>query len=165
MNAKPDPIWLESLKGAMQTLSDRMLGMKEFVVVSESPSMTGNLRGAYLPIIMEPFTLYVGVLAERSSAELIARRFLQAEGEELSDNEIASAFGEISNMLGGGVQRRITEAKAGSRLGLPVLVQGTPKQGAQNLANTGVEVRLDKDVTIKLVLVRGPGGSYTVKKS
>jgi CheY-specific phosphatase CheX len=72
--------------------------------------------------------------------------------EEISPDDTADAIGEIANMIGGGIKRRMIEADPSMKLGLPVFVSGSVVDGSHLDAWSAALAMAD--VTVHLVVLR-----------
>jgi Chemotaxis phosphatase CheX len=87
---------------------------------------TMALIGAHLPLIGDGHAYDLALVASPESCRALARAILcMAPDAPVRDAEVADAIGEITNMLGGGVKRRLLGASAGDLLlGLPIFLHG-----------------------------------------
>lgn len=143
---------LDTLTDALGGMATDMLRLDGCTLVSKGPEVASNLCGAYLPILADDISLYVGVLADPTGSDTLAKRLLYMEDEEsISSEDKADAMGEIANMLGGVTQRTMGVS---AKLGLPVFVEGTVLPG-NHLKQLAAQVKIG-DVPATLVLLHGP---------
>jgi CheY-specific phosphatase CheX len=72
--------------------------------------------------------------------------------ESASEDDITDAIGEIANMLGGGVKKRLSGREPKLQLGLPIFVEG--RIHAAHQAQTAFEkIRLGA-TTVELLVIK-----------
>lgn len=98
---------------------------------SEAPKVP---FGAYVPLMTPASQLQIGVFAEWSDWELMARALfgMQAGAAFAAESDVTDALGEIANMVAGGTKRRMSDRVPNLCLGLPLCVSGPvePRAGA-----------------------------------
>ena len=113
--------WVESAKDAMQDTT-MMLGLDVLDVEQKDESPAG-LLGAHIALIGNHCAVQLGVLASREGSQRLAQAMLEAE-EELPEEDVADAMGEIANILVGVMKGAMVHLDDGLKLGLPVFVAG-----------------------------------------
>ena len=85
-----------------------------------------SLIGAHIPLIGDGSAYDLALVASPESCKALARAILcMAPDGPVRDAEVADAIGEIVNMLGGGVKRRMAGSRAVDLLlGLPIFMHG-----------------------------------------
>lgn len=145
----------ECLDGICTTLGDigrDMLSMELTEVGATSDTLPLGRVGAYLPLLSDGVTVYVGLLLEPDGAEAAARALLcMTPDETLELQDRADAIGELANMLGGISQRTL---KIGAALGLPMFVQGRVRPGTR-ITQRAREMKLGT-LSVSAVLLYGP---------
>lgn len=101
----------ESLLGASATPADNV-----------DVAISGSLMTAFVPVLSDDETIYVGISSSFEGAVRATRSFLGFEGDDPdpSDEDVADAVGELANMTAGTV---LSELEGRSDLGLPVTLK------------------------------------------
>ncbi len=96
-------------------------------------TFTGQIQGTF------------SVLCSAEGVEKMARAMLMMEPEDLlDDDEICDAYGEVANILVGGLKSRIIESTPDMKISIPSVVRG---QQIRATAGTGIsKVELDVDL-------------------
>lgn len=125
-HAGPNEPWLSALRDSALDVITTSLGCGDGDISAMFDATPHDLAGAYLPLVGPKLSVYVGWLAEEADRGKLARAFLgMAEGDELGDADVADAIGEMVNILGGGVKRRMLAHVASLAVGLPFYAGGT----------------------------------------
>jgi chemotaxis protein CheX len=96
----------------IESVGERTIDHSEKMVIS-SISYTGPIEGA------------VFVILSLDCAKLIACTMLMAEeGDELSDEEIEDAMGEVANLVAGGFKAKIAEDIGNITISVPTVMTG-----------------------------------------
>lgn len=140
VDAMQDFIW-ESAKETFETMIFMPLEQAE----QEAPL---DLSAALICTIT--FTGPIqGVFAARTSsetAEKIARAMLMSElDDQLSENEICDALGEVTNMLLGGLKTRLNDTLPDIDISIPSIVKGMEVKPALGRDATKVSVNTKTD--------------------
>jgi hypothetical protein len=89
-----------------------------------SAERASSMIGAHIPILGGGQAFDLAVVASAEDCKALSRAILcMAPGAPLRDAEVADAVGEIVNMLGGGVKRRLSGERE-LELGLPIFLHG-----------------------------------------
>jgi chemotaxis protein CheX len=109
-----------------------------------SITFTGDIEGC------------LAVSCSYDCAKTIAVNMLGAEDEELSEEEVADAVGEVANMLLGSLKSRIAETAGEIQVSIPSVVSGTELvnslgEGAEEISQV---VNIDEDVAKFTLLYR-----------
>ncbi|MEO0321541.1 MAG: chemotaxis protein CheX [Myxococcota bacterium] len=113
--------WVASVKEAMQDTT-MMLGF-DVDGVEEQPATPSGLRGAHIALVGNHCAVQLGVLSTAEGSQRLAQAMLEAE-EELPEEDVADAMGEIANILVGVMKGAMIHLDEGLKLGLPVFVEG-----------------------------------------
>jgi Chemotaxis phosphatase CheX len=93
--------------------------------VERSNRLPVNREGSLLPVQKGSESLHLGVLSDKQGCIALTRGLLQMDAdEEIGDEDIADAVGEIVNIVAGVMQRALDGDGEGVTLGYPVYVRG-----------------------------------------
>jgi CheY-specific phosphatase CheX len=112
--------------------------------------------GAYVPVSSADSVLQIGLMTDRAGCEAMSRALLAMGPDEPfeSPSDVTDAFGEIANMIAGGVKGRMYERVPSLRIGLPLFVHGRVEQTAAEQRT--IELHLNA-VRAAIVVLRVPG--------
>lgn len=123
--AGPHEPWLSAIRDSALDVITTSLGFQDGDISAMFGAAPNDVPGAYLPIVGSKQSMYVGWTAGERDRQTLARAFLgMSESDELSDGDVADALGELVNILGGGVKRRMLAHVAGLAIGLPFYAGG-----------------------------------------
>ena len=117
--------------------------------------LTASSRfSAFVPVLADDKTIYVGVGSSLAGAVTATRSFLGFEpaDDDPSVEDVADAVGELANMTAGAVQRTLAEYGK-SELGLPVTLQHEAQLALDRHVVRGVTV---DETTIEITVGPGP---------
>ena len=117
---------LDAAVAVANEISTIALGYDESKVTAHPDKMPEGLMGSYIALIGEETAIEIGLVSDNEGCCSLARALLgmDADDEDLPEEDIADALGELVNMLAGGIKKRIGEKDASMRIGLPMMVQG-----------------------------------------
>ncbi len=132
---------LDSAKETFETMIFLPFGNTHAQPVPEdSPALigaitfTGPLQGAF------------SILCRREGAEKIARSMLMTEPEQLIEPaDICDAFGELTNLVIGGIKSRINEIIQDIQISIPSVTEGLHIQPFPHKDMTRIDVEADTD--------------------
>jgi CheY-specific phosphatase CheX len=115
--------WMDAAAAAAEDVASQALGLESSTSVGESAAPTGF--GAFVALSGGDDKVQVGVMLDQAGGEALARALLGMPEDEAfaSEGDLADAFGEIVNMVAGGVKTRMNEQVPGIQLGLPLCVK------------------------------------------
>jgi CheY-specific phosphatase CheX len=115
--------WMDAAAAAAEDVASQALGLESSASVDESAAPTGF--GAFVALSGGDDKVQVGVMLDQAGGEALARALLGMPEDEdfASEGDLADAFGEIVNMVAGGVKTRMNEQVPGIQLGLPLCVK------------------------------------------
>jgi CheY-specific phosphatase CheX len=123
--------WIQALTDSAGEIASTSLGygqcqVKEKESVDSLLSLTApNLVGAYISVLSHEHSLNLGLLADASGCENLAKALLGMDAQEtLPEEDVTDSLREIVNILAGGVKRRMSERENTLQLGLPLVVRG-----------------------------------------
>ena len=149
--------WRAAVDGATNEIASYALSFSGAIV--QDPvglERAIELIGAHIPLIGEGHAFDMALVASPESCKALARAILcMAPDAPVKDAEVADAIGEIVNMLGGGVKRRMSGHGAELVLGLPIFLHGYI-QPTERMIVTALPVRMGTIDT--MVLIAGSRG-------
>jgi chemotaxis protein CheX len=125
------------------------------------PSDTTNelpldLTGCFVALVGEEGSLQVGLASDATGCQSLAKALFASE-EDLPDEDVGDALGEIANIIAGGVKKRMAIVQLALALGLPIVMEGHLRiSERQQLAQADVKLG---EVPVRLLIVCGKGQS------
>ena len=118
--------WRAAVEGAANEIASYALSFAGAVVQDPVGLERANaMIGAHIPLIGDGHAYDLALVASAESCKALSRAILcMAPDAAVRDTEVADAIGEIVNMLGGGVKRRMSGQGAELVLGLPIFLHG-----------------------------------------
>lgn len=115
--------WMDAAAAAAEEVASQALGLEASAATGESAAPSGF--GAFVALSGGDDKVQVGVMLDLAGGEALARALLGMPEDEGfgSEGDLADAFGEIVNMVAGGVKTRMNELIPGIQLGLPLCVK------------------------------------------
>lgn len=115
--------WADAAAAAVEEVATTALGLEACASSDESAEPSGF--GAFVALSVGDDKVQVGVMLEPAGSETLARALLGMPEDEPfgSEGDLADAFGEIVNMVAGGVKTRMNQQLPGIQLGLPLCVK------------------------------------------
>lgn len=125
LRSEPDPLaWATAACESLTSVAATALRLPTSLLGEVAPP-TGNVIGAYIPIMAPGESLQIGIVADEASCHQLARALLQMSGDdELSSGDAADAFGEIANMVAGMTKAAMSQWIGLVGLGLPMVIHG-----------------------------------------
>jgi CheY-specific phosphatase CheX len=144
--------WRAAIDGAANEIASYALSFSGAVV--QDPvglERAVSLIGAHIPLIGDGAAYDMAFVTSPESCQALARAILcMAPDAPVKDVEVADAIGEIVNMLGGGVKRRMSGQGAELVLGLPIFLHGHI-QPTPRMQVTAMPVRMGTIETMILI--------------
>lgn len=161
--AAPTPVddWLAAAQDALREVGATALGCADMSSYAASPSSLASsvgLGGAYVQVMSEREVVVVGLCAAAPALAALSGALLGCAGADVSPADVTDAVGEVANMLAGGVKRRLSPARPGLQLGLPMFIRGH-LEPRERQALRVVEVRLSPDIAVVVVVLYEPRAS------
>ncbi len=155
MSQIPIKLWMDALVSATNELATTSLGFEEGSV-NEEPDCE-FAAGSCIALVGEEGSLQMGLGASQENAMKLGRALfgMEPDEEDLSEQDLGDALGEIVNVVAGGVKTRMSEHAVSMQLGLPLLLHGRvdAPSGAEVLS---VAMRWDS-IEARLLLMRQNG--------
>ena len=114
-----------------------------------------SMIGAHIPLVGGGAAYDLALVSSPEGCRELACAILYRQGGTVTDAEMADAIGEIVNMMGGAVKRRLAGHRAELELGLPIFIHGY-LQSTDRLAMVALPTRFGTIDT--MVLIAGPKG-------
>ena len=146
------------LEGAREVFETMM-----FMTVEESDDSQGQITGhAFLGSITfkGPIEGCMSICCGQVCAGTVARNMLAMEpDEEISEDEIEDAIGEVANMVMGAVKAKIMDAVGDVQVSIPSVVSGTELESSLKDCTDEVllNVKLDEEAAQLSFLYRDSG--------
>jgi len=143
--------WRVAIEAAATEVATHALSLPGAIVKDPvGLDATVAMIGAHIPLVGSGQAFDVALLSSADGCHALSRAILcMAPDAPVRDTEVADAVGEIVNMLGGSMKRRITFG-ADLVLGLPIFIHGY-LQPTDRLSVIALPVRLGTIETIVLV--------------
>lgn len=120
--------WSEALISAANELATTALGYEEGLPLESSLTLPveGDMTTSCVALVGEGLNLQVGIATNQADSQAMARALLglDDEQEDLPEQDLADALGEVANILAGGVKRRMADGAPAIQLGLPIVLRG-----------------------------------------
>ena len=144
--------WRTAVEGAATEISTNALSFAGPVVRDPvALDRAAAMIGAHIPLLGDGQAFDMALVALPEDCLALSRAILMADaGAPLRPEEVADAVGEIVNMLGGGVKRRMSGQGADLVLGLPIFLHGY-LQPTDRLTVTALPTRFGSIETIVLI--------------
>lgn len=117
--------WLSALRDSALDVITTSLGFPDGDISAMFGVAPHDVAGSYMPLVSPRFSLYVGWTAGERERAALAHAFLgMGEGESVTEADVEDALGELVNILGGGVKRRMLAHVPQLAVGLPFFAGG-----------------------------------------
>lgn len=118
--------WRTAVEGSSREIATNALSFPGATVLDPvSHEATAAMIGAHIPVLGGGGAFDLALVARPEDCKALARAMLYMDpGSPIKDAEVADAIGELVNMLGGGVKRRMSGLGADLELGLPIFIHG-----------------------------------------
>jgi hypothetical protein len=118
--------WRTAVDGAARELASYALSLPSATVGDPVDlSRATAMIGAHIPLIGGGQAFDLALVASPDGCQALSRAILGiTDGAALRDAQVADAIGEIVNMLGGTLKRRIAGQGPELELGLPIFLHG-----------------------------------------
>ncbi len=128
MDAERVERWLDALTDAIEELASLNLGMDVAEAVRREEPSTDSRSTASIDLRCPTGSWRISIASDTDGCQTLARTLLglEPEEEDLPDADVADAFGEVLNILAGGLKKRLSGAEGDIFLGLPEVRIGEP---------------------------------------
>lgn len=149
MTAHDPQVWLDAASDSTAEFASTTLAF-ELRQGDDLPRLPENMTGCLVALVGQNESLQVGISSNAEGCETLART-LFASDDELSEDDISDAMGEIANIVAGGVKTRMAKLFGGLQLGLPIVMEGHVRvTERQQIAQRDVALG---DVPVRLLVV------------
>ncbi len=128
--------WLDSAISASEEIATVALGLEGVELVGIRKEPPDEQGSAHIALVGEQNSVQIGIASNINGCQELARTLLgmEPDEEDLAEDEVADAMGEIANILAGQVKTMMAERNITVNLGIPIFINGH------------VEVTTEKDV-------------------
>ncbi len=118
--------WLNAAVSSAEELATVALGFDGSEFVGKRDNFPLNSKSALIALVSETVSIQLGVAATEESCQHLARALLAMEPDEddLPEDDVADAVGEVANIVAGQVKTMMGEADTPIKLGLPLFITG-----------------------------------------
>lgn len=118
--------WRTAVEAAANEIATYALSLSGATVQDPVDITRANsMIGAHIPIVGSGQAFDLALVSSPEGCLALSRAILCAgPNQPLRDAEVADAVGEIANMLGGAVKRRLSSLRGDLELGLPIFMHG-----------------------------------------
>jgi chemotaxis protein CheX len=148
-NLPPLSDWLKATVEAAAEFSSTTLGAALEVLDADS-RLPLDLTGCFVALVGEEGSLQIGLASDSTGCMTLAKA-LFASDENLPDEDVGDALGEIANIVAGGVKKRMAIGKVALVLGLPIVMEGHVRL-TERQAIAQVDVALGEVATRLLII-------------
>jgi CheY-specific phosphatase CheX len=118
--------WLNAAVTAAEELATVALGFDGAFLVGKKDVVSPELDFAMVALVSDTASVQLGIASSKDGCQSLARALLAMEPEEddLPDEDVADAVGEVVNIVAGQVKSLMSDADASIKIGLPLFVHG-----------------------------------------
>lgn len=153
MSDLPVADWQQAATEVASEIGSGVLAFGQVSPPERTAAIGDGRRGAYVPILSGDYSLHVGIVSDDEGCASLTRALLgMAPDEDVSQDDIHDAVGEIANMVAGGVKTKVTARGLPVQIGLPIFIHGHIESGAGTQAMVS-QMRFD-DVDVWVTIVK-----------
>lgn len=142
--------WIDAAAEAAREFAETALGCPMEAGVPDGSS-NYDLTCCLVALVGDEASLQVGFASDAEGCQSLARALLGAD-EPLPESDVVDAMGEIANIIGGGVKKRMRQ-DGGIHLGLPMVLHGRLKlTESHQVAHLAIKVGV---TDARLFVIRG----------
>jgi CheY-specific phosphatase CheX len=113
--------WMNATVDAASEFSSTTLGAP--LATLETSELPKDLTGCYVALVGEEGSLQIGLASDSAGCMTLAKALFGSD-DELPEEDVGDALGEIANIIAGGVKKRMTTGQVPLALGLPIVMEG-----------------------------------------
>lgn len=148
--------WIQAMVDSTRELATDALGLAGCTLSGVADERPSGAYGSYISLVSDTHSLELGLISSREGCGALSRALLCMEpGDELSDEDLADAMGEVMNIVGGGVKTRMVKSDESLKLGLPLIIDGSiePTEHVEEMIATATI----GDIEVHLLIMRTKG--------
>lgn len=146
--------WLDVLMSVTKEFAVDTLGFESYETKGRKDGPPDPGIGTYIPLVGASASLEMGIVSTDQGCRHLSGALLgmdSAESENMGEDDMVDAFGEIINIVAGVVKQRVNEEDSTFNLGLPILVKGQIR--AMEHQRTAVADVVTGNIPVQLVVV------------
>jgi len=119
----PHPLnaWLNATIEATAEFSTTTLDAP--LTALDSSNLPLDLTGCFVALVGEVGSLQIGLASDSVGCQTLAKALFGSD-EDLPEEDVGDALGEIANIVAGGVKKRMASGEISLALGLPIVMEG-----------------------------------------
>lgn len=118
--------------------------------VESHDAIPAQVTGCFVALVGEDESIQIGIAASAEGCQSLAQA-LFASDEPLDDADVSDALGEITNIVAGGVKKRVSQKRTQLAIGLPIVMDGHLRLSErQQLVSADVAIG---DVAVRLLIL------------
>lgn len=122
----------------------------ELEPVDNGSTLPPELTGCFVALIGDAGSLQIGLASNPVGCQTLAKALFASE-DEMPDEDVSDALGEIANIIAGGVKKRMSALQPPLAIGLPIVMDGHVRL-AERQKILGNDVRLG-EVPVRLLII------------
>lgn len=120
--------------------------------VDVNETIPAQVTGCFVALVGEDESIQIGIAASAAGCQSLAQALFASE-EPLDDSDVSDALGEITNIVAGGVKKRVSPKRTPLAIGLPIVMDGHLRLSErQQLVSADVTIG---DVAVRLLILCG----------
>jgi hypothetical protein len=146
--------WLKAAIDTAVELGTGVLGYENSAELPPASTTVPSGLGSYVPLLGPGFSMHIGLVANEQGCADLARALLGlAADEPATQDDVIDAVGEIANLLGGGVKKRLIDREPKLQMGLPLFINGKIQPGANT--ETAIGAVSMGELQVEVLVIRG----------
>ena len=146
--------WLKATVDAASEFASTTLDVP-LVPITADGELPLDLTGCFVALVGDEGSLQIGLASDAEGCQTLAKALFASE-DDLPDEDVGDALGEIANIVAGGVKKRMALVQMALAIGLPIVMEGHLRiSERQQLAQADVKLG---EVPVRLLIVCGKTG-------
>jgi CheY-specific phosphatase CheX len=118
--------WLDAAVSSAAELATVALGFDGAAFVGRREAMPADIKSAIIALVTDNVSVQLGIAATEEGCQRLARALLAMEPDEedLPEEDVADAVGEVANIVAGQVKSVMGAGDATIKIGLPLFISG-----------------------------------------
>jgi len=151
-SAQPLDGWMNATVEAASEFSTTTLGAP--LATLQTSALPVDLTGCFVALVGEEGSLQIGLASDAAGCMALAKALFGSD-DDLPEEDVGDALGEIANIIAGGVKKRMTSGQVPLALGLPIVMEGHIRlTERQQVAQLDISLG---DVPTRLLLISNKG--------